>query len=126
MNGGLYCLRRKEPGRDRLQIHLWLFLMATVLVAAKSVCFIYTFHEQQGTPLVTTGDAIVSFLGLPCVVSTNMCLLSQDELTREFHKRQNDVESRAVPTHRKFKEKRLRYHRSVSFMQWSTYVSLYE
>jgi hypothetical protein len=124
-HGISFCLRRKEADRSRLQIHIWLFLVATSLISLKLSCFLYTLREQQGTPIVTTGDAIVSFLESPCVHSAGMCLLSQEELICELEKSRDNLTSNIVPTQRVFKISRLRYHRSVSFNRWTVYISLY-
>jgi hypothetical protein len=121
-----YCLSRKVPGRNRLEVHLWLLLTATVLNVIKLGCLLFTFEEQQKTPLMTTGDAIASFLGSPCVLSAGMCLLSQEELVRKLEERQDDYKLDATPTHKEFKARRLRYYRSVSFGRWIIYVSSYE
>jgi len=125
-HGISFCLRRKEAGRSRLQIHIWLFLVATSLISLKLSCLLYTLREQQGTPIVTTGDAIVSFLESPCVHSAGMCLLSQEELIRELEKSRDNLISNVVPTQRVFKISWLRYHRSVNFNRWVVYISLYE
>jgi hypothetical protein len=122
-----YCLSRKvPPGRNCLEVHLWLLLAATVLNAIKLGCLFFTFKEQQKTPLITTGDAIVSFLRSPCVYSAGMCLLSQEELVRKLEERQDDHKLNATPTHKEFKARRLRYYRSVSISRWIIYVSSYE
>lgn len=121
-----YCLRRKMPGRSRLQIHLWLLLGTTSLNAIKLGCLLSTFKEQQGTPLVTTGDAISSFLKSRCVYSVDMCLLSQGELLRTLDKRRGDNGTDASITYKRFEPKRLQYYRSVSFSRWVVYISSYE
>ena len=121
-----YCLSRKVPGRSRLQIHLWLILATTVLNSIKLGCLLYTFKEQKGTPLITTGDAIASFLRSRCVYSAGMCLLSQEELVRKLEKRRGDNEVDTAPTYRRFESRRFRYYRSASFSRWVVYVSSYE
>lgn len=121
-----YCLSRKVPGRSRLQIHLWLLFTVTILNAVKLGCLLSTFKEQQGSPLVTTGDAIASFLTSPCVHSAGMCLLSQDDLVRELKRKRGDNEFGATPTNRRFKVRRTRYYHAVSFSRWIVYVSSYE
>ncbi|KAF1995938.1 hypothetical protein P154DRAFT_473400 [Amniculicola lignicola CBS 123094] len=118
-----YCLSRKVPGRSRLQIHLWLFLTATVLNAIKLGCLILTFKEQTETPLVTTGDAIASFLKSPCVHSTGMCLLSQEEIVRKLQNKQDLDVIDAKPTYKNFQVRQLRYHHSVSLWRWMFYIS---
>ncbi|KAF2728297.1 hypothetical protein EJ04DRAFT_504275 [Polyplosphaeria fusca] len=111
-----YCLSRKVPARCRLQINLWFLLTATVLNAIKLSCLLFTFKEQQEPPLVTTGDAIASFLSSRCVHSAGMCLLSQEELTRGKRWGSNEVD--VAPTFRRFETRRLRYYHSVSFSRW--------
>jgi hypothetical protein len=121
-----YCLSRKVPGRSRLQVHFWLLTTATVLNAIKLGCLLYTFREQQMTPLVTTGDAIASFLTSPCVHSAGKCLLSQEELVRNLNERRDDDEVDATPTYKRFELRQLRYCRSISLSRWIVYVSSYE
>lgn len=121
-----YCLSRKVPGQSRLQIHLWLHLTVTLLNVIKLSCLLFTFLEQQGTPLVTTGDAVASFLGSPCVYSVGMCLSSQKELVRKLKdKGDEDEEVDATPVYKQFKPWRMRYHRSVSCRRWFVYISSY-
>ena len=122
----LYCLSRKVPDRSRLQIHLWLLLTATVLSAIKLGCLLYTFKEQQETPLLTTGDAIASFLRSRCVHSAGMCLLSQEEIIRKLKEQRDGNNVNAVLTFKRFEIRQLRYYRLVGFSRWIVYVSLYE
>lgn len=120
-----YCLSRKVAGRSCLQINLWLCLAATVLTAIKLGCLIYTFKETKDMPLVTTGDAIVSFLESPCIYSAGICLLSQEELERELRGKRHAGQNDAMPRHKVFQAIRLRYYCSVNLNQWVVYVSLY-
>jgi hypothetical protein len=121
-----YCLSRKVPGQSRLQIHLWLLLTATILNVIKISCLLVTPKEQQGTPIVTTGDAIASFLTSPCVRSAGMCLLSEEELVRKLKKKRDDNEVGVTPAYKRFTARQMRYYRSVSFSRWIVHVSSYE
>ncbi|PVI07420.1 hypothetical protein DM02DRAFT_666754 [Periconia macrospinosa] len=123
--GILYCLTRKEAGRNRLQIHFWLFLATTLLTSIKLFCLLYTWKEQQETPIVTTGDAIASFLESSCENSAGMCLLSQEEVIRELELTRDDPTSTAMPTFKVFQAIQLRYNHSVSFSRQVIYISLF-
>lgn len=120
-----YCLSRKVPGRSRLQIHLSLHLTVTILSAIKLSCLLLTFREQQGTPLVTNGDAIASFLSSPCVHSAGMCLLPQEELVRKLKDKHDKDDIDAAPIYKPFELRRMRYYRSVSPCRWIIYISSY-
>jgi len=120
-----YCLSLKVPGRCRLQIHLWLFLTAVTLNVVKLACFWCTFKQQRGTPLMTLGDAVASFLSRPCPASNGMCLLSEEELIGVLKKREEGGEVSVGAQPRKFRLQQWRYYHSVSFIRWATYATSY-
>ncbi|KAF2649839.1 hypothetical protein K491DRAFT_167900 [Lophiostoma macrostomum CBS 122681] len=118
-----YCLSRKVPGRCRLQIHLWLLLAATLLNAMKLGCLLLTLKEQQETPLITTGDAIASFLRSPCLHTAGKSLLTQEEIVRELKERQDNTEDDATSTMKRFETRPVRYHHAISASRWMVYIS---
>lgn len=121
----LYCLSVIVPGVCRLQIHIWLFLIVVVINTAKVVCLLVTFKEQNGTPLITVGDAIASFLDVPCLESRGLCLTSEKEVLVILDESAT-VEDKAMRKQSvQFRPKNLRYHDASSFFTWAVYISLY-
>jgi hypothetical protein len=120
-----YCLSLKVPGRCRLQIHVWLLLTVVACNIVKLVCFILTFKEQHGTPLMIVGDAIASFLDSPCSASHGMCLLPEDELISAV-KAKDGEDGDVGSLSRQYRARHLRYYQSISFVRWTIYVTSYE
>ncbi|KAF2818535.1 hypothetical protein CC86DRAFT_308942, partial [Ophiobolus disseminans] len=118
-----YCLSLKVPGRCRLQIHLWLLVAVVVLNFFKLACFLGTFSEQRGTPFMTVGDAIASFMRYPCALSNGMCLLSEGGVMKTLEERKHDEDSETVRHSRRFQRKHWRYYHSVSFTRWVVYAT---
>jgi hypothetical protein len=121
----LYCLSLEVPDRCRLQLHFWLLLTTVTCNVVKLVCFTLTFKEQSGTPLMTVGDAVASFLESPEPVSRGMCLFAKDELIKSLatDPESDNAEERCQP--KQFKTQALRYYQSVSFMRWTVYATSY-
>jgi hypothetical protein len=120
-----YCLSLKVPGVCSLQIHIWLLLVVVVSNIVKLICFMLVFKEQSGTPLMTVGDAVASFLRSPCLVSRGMCLLSEDELIRAPKQGSYDEVDAARRQPKQFQTRCWRYYHSISFVRWTVYTTAY-
>lgn len=120
-----YCLSLAVQNHCSLQIHLWLLLSVVVCNIIKLACFILTFKEQQGTPLVTVGDAVASFLNLPCPNVKGMCLLSEDALISALKDDTEDTRDNIGPQARRYKPTSSRCYQSISFVRWTIYATSY-
>lgn len=120
-----YCLSLAVTSSCSLQIRLWLLLTVVVCNIVKLACFTLTLREQHGTPLVTVGDAVASFLSSPCPTVDGMCLLSEDALynalQRDTESPRDDVGSQP----RQYQATSLRYYQSISFIRWTIYSTSY-
>lgn len=122
-----YCLSLRVPYRCRLQVHIWLLLTVVVLNTIKLACMLRSFWEQRGTPMVTVGDAIASFLQTQCEHSEESCLLSQRDWEKYLEAKKKDGEDNAEEENR-LKDKAfhmtpLRYYDAVSFLRWVIYAT---
>ncbi|OAL47907.1 hypothetical protein IQ07DRAFT_633570 [Pyrenochaeta sp. DS3sAY3a] len=119
----LYCLSLIVPSSCRLQIRVGLLIVVVVINTAKVICFLVTFREQNGTPLITVGDAIASFLKFPCTKSLGLCLKSEKEVVGLLNESENWEHNtiRKLPV--QFRPKNLRYHDASSFYPWAAYIS---
>jgi hypothetical protein len=85
-----------EPISNSSSLQLGLLFMVIVVVSnvAKFVAILLTLREPLSSHLVTTGDAIASFLERPDLVTVGMCNLESREIIKQLRGPQND---QAVP-----------------------------
>lgn len=118
-----YCMSLEVPGRCRLQVHVWLLLTVIVFNAVKIQCMLITLREQRGAPLVTTGDAISTFLETPCLKTSGLCLYSVEDFKKLLKARRlEDYEVNEIYPKR-WQRKYLYYFQSDSLRRWVIYIS---
>lgn len=112
----------KVPGRCRVQIHLWFLLAVTVLNVTKLTCFLWVLKDQR-TPLLITGDAVASFLAVPCNQTIHMCLLAQNEIIKTMRRKCDDDPIESEETVRRYRGRRMWYGESVDLRRWILHIS---
>jgi hypothetical protein len=80
-----------EPISNSSSVQLGLLFMVIVVVSnvAKFVAILLTLREPLSSHLVTTGDAIASFLERPDLVTVGLCNLESQEIIRQLRRPQN-------------------------------------
>jgi hypothetical protein len=74
------CLAENLPGHCRLEYSLSLLVTVMIVNLLKAVILSYMSVRKGEAPLMTTGDAVASFLQEPDKHSLGQCLAPQDEL----------------------------------------------
>jgi len=127
-----YCLSEPQPEHCRVQIDLSLGLIAGILSLAKVVIICIVFFAMRQNPLLTTGDAVLSFMTDPDPTTKDMCLLDRDEATRFLPKKNMTVTStketfsaRWLSAPRPFQAERRKWAAAVSQRRWLLFIILY-
>lgn len=113
----LYCLSEVTPERCKLQysLPLAIVVMCFNLIKAIVICFVALTSTE--TPILTSGDAIASFLRTPDETTKGKCLLSgryfgtRDQVSRRYFESQDDRQL-------KYSRKRKRWGLAVSGRRW--------
>lgn len=108
-----YCLSEQPQQHCNLQYNLGFALIVIVFNAIKTAIMAYTAFSVSGTPLMTTGDAIASFMEQEDEGSRGKCLLSR-----------SDVET-YKPEPPAFSSKRKRWYSAASGTRWMLWLRLY-
>ena len=69
-----YCLSETNEEHCRLQLSLVIMCIVIMCNFQKALCMCFILRHQKSPPLVTTGDAIESFLQDRDLTTQNMCL----------------------------------------------------
>ena len=77
-----YCLAYPLPGLCKLQFSPTLLLIVTVMNLLKFIVMVIAAFGIRAPLLMTTGDAITSFLELPDAQTENMCLNSKEDFLK--------------------------------------------
>lgn len=104
-----FCLSKREKERCKLQFSLAIMIVVIVCNLIKTVCLSTIAWKQDPEPLVTLGDAIVSFLDRPDVTTEGNCITVKTRFEQS-----NDwclLLSR-------WDQKRLRWFRAASRRRW--------
>ncbi|KAL6712992.1 hypothetical protein ACLMJK_009388 [Lecanora helva] len=75
-----YCWSRLEEEHCQLQYSLLIMIVVSICNAVKLGCMVRIAWRQDSEPLITLGDALVSFLNLPDKTTSGRCLASTDHL----------------------------------------------
>ncbi|KAL3440941.1 hypothetical protein BJX65DRAFT_17229 [Aspergillus insuetus] len=70
------CLSQRVPQYCRLQYSLPLTIVVIVANLVKAIVLCYMSFSQSDPPMLTTGDAVASFLNKPDTFTVGRCLLS--------------------------------------------------
>ena len=76
-----YCLSKLHEEHCQLQLSLVIVCFVIFCNILKAVCMCLILWHQQSPPLVTTGDAIESFLQHKDLTTENMCLANKYSFT---------------------------------------------
>jgi hypothetical protein len=80
-----------EPISNSSSVQIGLFFMIIVIASnvAKFVAILLTLRDPLSSRLVTTGDAIASFLARPDLATVGMCNLESQEIIKQLRRPQN-------------------------------------
>jgi len=126
-----YCLSEHQRERCRVQSDLSLGLIASILSLAKVVIISIIFFAIRQNPLLTVGDAMLSFMKDPDPTTRGMCLLDRDEVVRLHREKNTEVTSATEPSafwlsaSRPFWAKRRKWAAAVSRRRWILFSTLY-
>ncbi|KAL2839743.1 hypothetical protein BJY01DRAFT_250343 [Aspergillus pseudoustus] len=107
------CLAERVPQRCRLQYSLPLTIAVIVANLAKAIILGYMSFSRADPPMLTTGDAVASFLHRPDPFSVGRCLLSAKEV-RGSGQSTDDNQYRPVAYH----GDRARWYSAVPKRKW--------
>lgn len=78
-----YALSSPRSNSSSVQIGIYFMIIVIIANAAKSVVMLLVFKDTSTSYLVTTGDAIASFLEKPDTVTVGMCSLDKKAVIRQ-------------------------------------------
>ncbi len=78
-----HCLSQNTPEHCKLQLSQHLLLVVILFNAMKAAIMIFVVFTVKEVPLLTIGDAILSFLTVPNSTTEGMCLVSKEDIQRQ-------------------------------------------
>ncbi|KAB8224941.1 hypothetical protein BDV33DRAFT_232682 [Aspergillus novoparasiticus] len=75
-----YCLAERPPQRCKLEYSLPLAIIVIVFNLVKAIIIGYTAASATKKPILTTGDAVASFMQRPDEFTRGQCLLSRESV----------------------------------------------
>ncbi|KAL4796123.1 hypothetical protein BDV19DRAFT_361546 [Aspergillus venezuelensis] len=111
------CLAVKVPELCKLQYSLPLTITVIAVNAIKAIIMCYMVVMMAGVPILTTGDAIASFLNRSDEYTQGRCLLSAQQAKKTLysaHRLRTDFTPMA------YTKKQRRRHSAASRCQWAT------
>ena len=120
-----YCLA--QPGNPNCKVQLGQIMLVVVIVcnAVKIGCIVITIYKSDFEPLITTGDALSSFLSDPDETTTTLGPLSAIDVRKRVHCNLKHSSSRDIEKPLAFQyTKRERWFRSASFTRWGIAIIL--
>jgi hypothetical protein len=123
-----YCLARKVEPRCKLQLSRDILVAVIICNLLKAAAMIATLLFQQEPALVTTGDAISSWLQYPDEMTANQCL--RNARTNGHNTSPNSLPARDAGSDRVWSPvvfqgpKVLRWYRAISRRRWATVLTL--
>lgn len=110
-----YCLA--EELVPDCHLHFSPHLMGPVVLMNIIKCLIafYVAYRMTGTPLVTIGDAIESFIKTPDASTRGMCLATAQEMAHQFSRATNHIPVLRAST---FDSTRYRWYKTITKRQW--------
>lgn len=78
-----YALSSPRSNSSSVQVGLYFMIIVIIANAAKSVVMLLVLKDTSTSYLVTTGDAIASFLEKPDTVTVGMCTLDKKAIIRQ-------------------------------------------
>ena len=104
-----YCLSQQVEEHCKLQFSLVIMLIVMICNLIKTICMGWIAWKQDPEPLVTLGDAIVSFLDRPDITTKGCCMKGKSR----FEGSRSWV---SVPS--KWESKPMRWFRTASERRW--------
>ena len=77
-----HCLSKKVPGLCILNLNFVIMLVVIICNVIKLCCMQVLAFGKFVTPVITTGDAVKSFLDQPDPNSTDLCLVTRQEIEK--------------------------------------------
>lgn len=126
-NPVLYCYAEKlDPDRDqRCKVNIVPVFLIVVMVCnlIKTVTFLASLHvTQKGHPLVTTGDAIQSFLERPDTFTKGRCLAAKYDYDTRSFRRSKEWQPRSEAVFDIWDGGRYRWGKAMRARQWVFYM----
>jgi hypothetical protein len=127
-----YCLAEPQTENCRVQTDLSIGLISGILSLANVVILCIVLLAVRQNPLLTTGDAVLSFMATPDAETKGMCLIDRDEAARICHQRKkkspwmeeaSDVLMVSSP--RPFQAKTRRWAAALSKQRWLLFSTWY-
>ncbi|KAL4911154.1 hypothetical protein BDW74DRAFT_184630 [Aspergillus multicolor] len=117
-----YCLATKLPERCKLQYSLGIMIAISVANIIKAVLMGYMTTASAEPPMLTTGDAVVSFLHRPDKLSLGKCLVP-GKVIRELYSTFKYLEREDMPLWYRHRPKR--WGSTVYYGKWILFVLLW-
>ena len=114
-----HCLSQKTPEHCKLQFSVDLAILVLVMNFLKLVLMVYTATGLIDAPLVTTGDAVASFLEKEDPTTRNMCLVSASEIKGSDRTSLCRDKVFDLTSPREWKDTKFRYGSVVSGKRWT-------
>lgn len=104
-----YCLVEEPTPHCKLQYSLYLVVIVIAFNIVKAIVLCYVAFTSKDSPLLTTGDAVSSFLRTPDQSSRGMCLLPMESVRQPAKYRRTMT----------FDAKPRRWRSAISRRRWS-------
>ena len=113
------CLTERVPQRCKLQYSLPLTVTVVVANLLKAMVLFYMSFNSRDAPLLTTGDAVASFLHKPDQFSQGRCLLSDKEVRDSYYSKGKHPYKPL-----KYHSNRTRWYSAVQVRDWLSVIFL--
>ncbi|KAB8263535.1 hypothetical protein BDV32DRAFT_135786 [Aspergillus pseudonomiae] len=110
-----YCLVEEPTPHCKLQYSLYLVVIVIAFNIVKAIVLCYVAFNLKDSPLLTTGDAVSSFLRAPDQCSRGMCLLTMESVRK----------SSRISRTMKFDANPKRWRSAMSRRRWSLGITCY-
>ena len=110
-----HCLSEKVQETCNLEVNLDILAIISLIIFGKTIIIIFILLTIPGTPLLTLGDAITSFLANEDYSTKSSCVRSRSDIKRNLH-----VVRDPIP----WKPKDQFWYQAVSHRQWLAFISL--
>lgn len=114
-----YCLSELHESKCEVQFSLAILIIVMICNAIKALCMFLALRSLEDKPLVTIGDAIMSFLETPDKTTVGCCLLSKRDLNRL-----NKRNPQQVPQDRFWRPRTYFWFNGPSLTRWLLCIAL--
>ncbi|KAJ4983765.1 hypothetical protein SVAN01_10743 [Stagonosporopsis vannaccii] len=109
------CVSQKLPDSCSVNFHLGIAIVVILANFAKTVCIAAVCLFLADQPLLTTGDAIASFMRNPDATTTGCCLLDRNDILAQWYTM--ICSQKLLPPNAFFPQKQYRW-RAVGWKSW--------